>query len=399
MAHSIWTNPFRTTNLRRKNRKAAKIQNRAMGLESLGLRITPAINAFFNPGSGILNVIGDNLDNTIIVSRNASGRLIVNGGAVSIFGGQATVISIQRINVFGFGGNDFLSLNEALGPMPASVMFGGLGNDTLSGGSGVDGLFGDDGDDSIHGKAGNDGLFGGAGDDTFQWDLGDGSDVVEGRGGSDRLLFNGSNVEENISIAANGRRLKVTRDVADITLDVAGVERVDVNPEGGADAITVDDLTGTSVTTVNINLASGGAGDSQPDRLTINGTSGRDAITVSGSESATTISGLAATVSITGAEPSRDQLSINALAGNDVIEATKLNANSIELRINGGADNDVLVGGSGNDFLFGGDGNDMLIGGAGDDWLFGEDGDDILLGGLGIDVIDGGLGRNIERPD
>ena len=44
----------------------------------------------------------------------------------------------------------------------------------------------------------------GAGDDTFVWNPGDGSDTVNGQGGTDTLLFNGANVSENIAISANG---------------------------------------------------------------------------------------------------------------------------------------------------------------------------------------------------
>ena len=44
-------------------------------------------------------------------------------------------------------------------------------------------------------------------------------------------------------------------------MDTAGVERVDFNALGGADIVTVNDLTGTDVTDVNVDLAStlGGA--------------------------------------------------------------------------------------------------------------------------------------------
>jgi hypothetical protein len=32
------------------------------------------------------------------------------------------------------------------------------------------------------------------GNDTFTWNPGDGSDVIEGQGGTDALIFNGSNI-------------------------------------------------------------------------------------------------------------------------------------------------------------------------------------------------------------
>src|SRR5436190_9795949 len=46
--------------------------------------------------------------------------------------------------------------------------------------------------------------------------------------------------------------LRFTRDIANITMDVNGTERIDFNALGGADHITVNDLTGTDVTQVSL---------------------------------------------------------------------------------------------------------------------------------------------------
>ena len=108
----------------------------------------------------------------------------------------------------------------------------------------------------------------GAGDDTFVWNPGDGSDTVEGQDGTDTMLFNGANVAENIDISANGARVRFFRDVGNITMDLNGVEHIHFNALGGADNITVNDLTGTDVTQVDIDLAAtvgGTVGDGQPD--------------------------------------------------------------------------------------------------------------------------------------
>ena len=81
-------------------------------------------------------------------------------------------------------------------------------------------------------------------------DPGDGSDVVEGQDGSDTMLFNGANIAERFQLSANGSRLRFTRDIATITMDTDGVETVDLRALAGADTVTVDDLSGTSVTNV-----------------------------------------------------------------------------------------------------------------------------------------------------
>src|SRR4029079_18433576 len=112
---------------------------------------------------------------------------------------------------------------------------GGNGNDTLAGGDGDDLLLGGNGDDSVDGNRGNDTAQLGSGNDRFQWDPGDGSDVVEGQSGRDDLAFNGSTIGEKIEVSANGSRTRLTRDVAAITMDFDGLEQVDVRALGGTD--------------------------------------------------------------------------------------------------------------------------------------------------------------------
>src|SRR5205085_7309806 len=120
------------------------------------------------------------------------------------------------------------------------------------------------------GGRGNDVALMGAGDDTFVWNPGDGSDTVEGQAGTDTMQFNGANVAERIDLSANGSRLRFTRDVANIVMDVNGTERVNFAALGGADTITVNDLSATDVTQVNLDLASpagGNTGDGQADTV------------------------------------------------------------------------------------------------------------------------------------
>src|SRR5512136_1166428 len=122
-----------------------------------------ATQATFLPSAGLLTVIGDARKNSVTLSRDAAGKLLVNGGAVPVDGGTPTVANTSLIEVFGQDGNDTLALDEANGALPAAALFGGNGNDTLIGGSGNDQLFGGAGNDILEGKGGNDLLFGGAG--------------------------------------------------------------------------------------------------------------------------------------------------------------------------------------------------------------------------------------------
>ena len=489
--------------------------------------------AFF--ASGVLTVIGDGQDNTIAISRDASGRILINGGAVPIAGGTPTVANTRSISVFGLGGNDTISLVETNGALPRASVFGGAGNDVLTGGSGADTVFGQAGNDTVLGKGGTDLLFGGAdndiltggdaddqafgeagddrmvwnpGDDTdlneggagtdtvevnggngaeqftttangtrvrfdritpapfaidigtsealvvnanggddsfsatgnlaaliritvdggagndrllgsngidvllggsgndfadgqqgndtallgsendtFQWDPGDGSDVVEGQDGVDTMIFNGSNAAENFEVSANGGRVRFTRNIANITMDLNDVESLVVNALGGADILTVNDLSGTDLTNITSDLAlSAGSGsdDGAADNVIVNATNGDDVAIVAGSGSNLQVVGLATVLTVTGAEPASDRVTINTLAGADVVDASGVAAGSVKLTLNGGAADDVLIGGDGDDTILGGEGDDVLIGGPGVDTLDGGPGDNVLIDGENV---------------
>src|SRR6185503_2439032 len=82
------------------------------------------------------------------------------------------------------GGDDSFSATGNLAPLISVRVDGGTGNDTILGGNGNDTLLGGDGNDFIDGGQGSDTVLLGAGDDVFQWDPGEGSDVVEGQDGT-----------------------------------------------------------------------------------------------------------------------------------------------------------------------------------------------------------------------
>jgi Ca2+-binding RTX toxin-like protein len=483
-----------------------------------------AIKASFIPGAHQLSVFGDSGKNTVTLSRDAAGQILVNGGAVAVVGGTPTVANTTLIDVFGQGGDDTITLDEANGALPAAHLFGGGGDDVITGGSGADLLFGQSGNDTLLGKGGNDQLFGGsgndtltggagddqvfgeagndrmiwnpgdgsdlfeggagtdtaevnggngseiftvtangsrvrfdrispapfsvdigtteelvvnanggddvitagnglanlihltlnggagndtitggdgndtliggdgndlviggrgtdtaqlgAGDDTFVWNPGDGSDVVEGQSGLDTLAFNGANLDEKFDISANGSRVRMTRDIGIVTMDVDDTETINLRALGGADTITIGDLSGTDVTGVNIDLgADGGGDDGSADTIVINATEGDDVISISSDNGVVTVHGLGEDVTISNFG-TNDHLVINGLGGDDVIEATGLAAGLL-LTANGG------------------DGDDILIGGAGNDTLTGGAGDDILNGGPGQDILDPGPGNNV----
>jgi Ca2+-binding RTX toxin-like protein len=278
------------------------------------------------------------------------------------------------------GGDDRFSATGNLAALIAITADGGAGNDTLLGGNGADLLIGGDNNDTVDGNQGNDTAQLGAGDDTFQWDPGDASDTVEGGDGTDTMSFNGANIAENMTISANGQRVRFTRDVAAVTMDLNGVESIAARTLGGSDNVVVNDLSGTGVTSVAAGLAATTGGDDlAPDNVTVTGTPGDDVVSVTGAGTNVQVTGLPALVSVSGAVAGSDRVTVNALAGDDVVDASGLPATSALLTLDGGDNDDVLIGGDGNDTLLGGLGDDVLIGGPGNDTNDGGPGDNVVL--------------------
>jgi Ca2+-binding RTX toxin-like protein len=306
-----------------------------------------AVIASFSADAGLLSVFGDSLDNSIKMSRDAAGTIRVNGGAVAIIGGTATVANTSFIQSFGQAGNDTITLDETNGALPAALLFGGFGNDTLTGGSGADQLSGQSGNDILNGRSGDDLLFGGngndlltggvgddqvfgqGGDDRMIWNPGDGTDLFEGGDGIDTAEVRGGNGAEVFTVTANGARVRFDRlDPAPFSLDIGTTENHVVNMNGG----------------------------------------------------------------------------------NDSFSATGNLAALITLTVNGGAGNDTILGSNGADTLLGGDGNDFIDGQQGNDvaWLGAAndvfqwdpgDGSDTVRGGAGFDTLvfnGSNAGENID---
>jgi Ca2+-binding RTX toxin-like protein len=248
---------------------------------------------------------------------------------------------VAKIDVKARAGNDLVRMDESNGTFTDTIQTtieGGDGNDTIAGGKGVETLLGGRANDSIDGNGGNDRALLGAGNDTFIWDPGDGSDTIEGQAGRDTMLFNGASGTDQVELSANGSRLKFFRVQGNITMDTAGVERVDFNALGGADRVTVDNLAGTDVRSVNVDLAGapGGAmADGAADQVIVNATDGNDAIGVSGDAAELKVSGLAATTRVRHSEVAKDRLDVNTLAGTDSVSSAGLAAGAIQLFVDG----------------------------------------------------------------
>jgi Ca2+-binding RTX toxin-like protein len=351
--------------------------------------------------------------------------------------------TFTSISVNAGAGKDRVRVDEVNGAFTdeAITIDGGGGGDTLLGGSGADFLLGGLGVDLLDGNRGDDVAFGGEDGDTFQWDAGDGSDILEGQTGADVLDFNGSNVSEIFEVSANGGRVRFVRDVGAVTMDLDDVERLALDALGGADTLSVNDLTGTDLTKIDANLAALGGGDTQADTVTVNGSAGADAFEVRRpATGGLMVQGLGRQVLVKGAE-ALDHVAVNGLAGNDTITGFQGLRGPAVVDVDAGLDTDtvrfdgsaaadniqvavvdpgqarvgaagaptqldaiaehlVVEGFDGGDTLSAGNGLSaltalLLDGGGGDDTLLGGDGADILLGGAGFDLLDGNRGNDL----
>ena len=259
----------------------------------------------------------------------------------------------DSLQVLGGAGDDIIDAQSVAKSAARLTLNGGLGADVIGGSVNADTIIGASGDDIV---------FMGDGNDLFVWNPGDSNDVIHGGNGVDRLLINGSNVSENITLNNVNGALQFFRDVASVGLSVSGVERVEYHALGGSDSITVGDLSGTGVTRVTIDLASSapGVSDGVPDLVSMSGRGGNDTVTISGNTAAITVAGLGPAIIINTSEAT-DSLRIAALGGDDVISASGLAAGSAVVYIDGGDGNDELSTGFGNDWMNGGLGRDIFL--------------------------------------
>lgn len=362
---------------------------------------------------------GDGQADTVIVNGGRASEQIsvtLQGSTVVVDGliAETTIDhadgSLDQLVIHAGGGNDRIDASALSADSMLLTLDGGAGNDTVIGGAGNDMLSGGYGNDILDGNGGNDVMFGGAGNDVlnggrgadqmfgesgndhFIWNPGDGSDVLEGGSGVDTMDFNGANVNEKIDISANGTRALFSRDVANITMDLNDVEHIHFNALGGADSITINDLSGTDVKRVDVDLAGilgGSTGDGQQDQVNVAGTAGNEAISVDQDGDTVIVQGLSTEVRIEHADAT-DQLLVQGGAGDDTIDASGLHAGHIGLQLQGGDGADKLIGSDGDDLVIGGRGSDVALMGQGNDtfvWNPGE-GSDTVEGGGGVDTMD-----------
>jgi len=264
------------------------------------------------------------------------------------------------------------------GNIPGSIVYGGVGDDTLLGSAAFDTIYGEAGDDLIHGGAGDDRLYG---DNGFNGS--DGNDVIYGGDGRDFLTGgNGADLLDGgagsdwadysartaaVSVALNGAN--------DVIVTVGGIAEDTIrnieNLLGGSgnDVLTGDDLANAMYGREGNDVIDGGSGND-----IIRGDAGNDVLDGGAGVDLADYFEKTTAVVVTLAGAADAVVTIGGVAEDTIRNIEK---------VHGGSGNDELTGDGQANELYGLAGNDILRGG---------DGNDVLRGGLGKDVLDGGDG-------
>ncbi|RCJ30809.1 hypothetical protein A6769_32540 [Nostoc punctiforme NIES-2108] len=256
---------------------------------------------------------------------------------------------IEDVRLTGTTGNDIINASQAL-LSGRTFLFGGDGNDTITGSGGLDQINGGRGDDSIVGGAGFNFLRGNDGNDTLiggndnnNLNGGAGNDFVQGGTGNDSFSDSSSDGAGN-----------------DLYIGGAGNDSLFIQGDTNFELLSFVNDPNTSI------LRGGKSVAGIPDGTVtgIDTLKGIESVTIQGGDSL------------------------------NIIDASKANQNVILIAGGGGGS---MKGGSGNDSLSGSfSGNDNLSGGVGNDTLNGNGGFntgevDILIGGkasVGIQSAD-----------
>lgn len=328
--------------------------------------------------------------------------------------------------------NDQLSGSDA-----RDDMFGGRGDDVISGAGDIDRIFGESGNDTLSGGDGEDIIFGGAGTDTITGDLdndtidgGDGKDNIKGgegedaiSGGSDDDLLIGDDEATNWQQAFNDT---LSGGAGNDTLGGGGGDDT-LTGGDGADSFrisygnywyysglslasdTTDTVTDFNASADKVDFSEARISDLATAKYLFETSSGATSVVIYQNGYRTVLS-LGGLIDVNNLTTSKIVLSTNTQV--DYLDGTAARDDLFgglgDDRLSGLGDIDRLFGEGGNDLLYGGDGDDILLGGGGtdviegnldNDTIDGGDGKDTLTGGEGIDDIKGGNDDDVLYGD
>ncbi|OWJ65051.1 calcium-binding protein [Inquilinus limosus] len=324
------------------------------------------------------------------------------------------IIRLQNVSLASLSASDFVfntstAAITATGTAYRDTMFGGNGNDSLSGADGSDTLVGGNGDDVLRGGDGSDRFIGGAGVDTVTYygtNTGVTVNLLAGTGSGGEAQgdtfsgvenVNGSNVADTLIGNAGANRLQgydgndtlQGGDGNDVLVGGAGADSLN----GGAGIDTASYYGDTVGVSVDLSTGKGIGGNAQGDVLigieNVSGSRGNDSLT--GNAGANVLNGYE------GNDVLRGGAGADRLDGGAGTDTASYYTGTVGVAVDlstgkgtgGDAQGDVLTG---IENVSGSQGNDSLTGNAGANTLQGWNGNDVLRGGAGADRLDGGVG-------
>ena len=172
----------------------------------------------------------------------------------------------------GGGGNDTFVAGS--GPCTMDGEGGPNDTDTFTGGSGTVTMNGGQGSNIYHCGTGTAIIQGGPGSDLIYWDAGDGNATIDGGADSasdtiDRLQMRGAAGLNDFTASANGTGVTVAAPGA--TVGASNINVLNIDGTGAAGTTVINDLSGTTVQVVGLNLDEVGNPDSFQSQIQLNG--------------------------------------------------------------------------------------------------------------------------------
>lgn len=311
-----------------------------------------------------------------------------------------------------------------------NIVFGGDKSDDIKGGDRWDKLYGGAGNDVLEGGHDNDYLEGGYGADVYQFQPGDGNDIIVDQDGKG-LIFYGTGDEAQALVLG----IRQPSDPAGQYRSPDGTTTYQWSGTNG-DPLTITTSDGTITVrnfnkdTNDLNLRLFDISADAPGSV-VNGNGGNN--TGAWANAANNIwsnYGFGEFILHGGYSDNRR----NTDANNNILNDPNIGTLGITgagavygggghddlwsyghpgVRLDGGDGHDILLirdnapagpgsslyGGSGNDVIYGAAGDDVIEGGTGNDWAHGEEGKDYMKGGDGIDWFAGQLGADAILGD
>ncbi|MEZ6032938.1 MAG: Calx-beta domain-containing protein [Planctomycetaceae bacterium] len=350
-----------------------------------------------NGGDGNDSLIIDELDTSVV--GGAGYDRVTLGGTTS--GAVALNLNSGQIEYVWAISSTYDNIFNAAGATWGVTIYGGSGNDSITGGEGNDKLYGREGNDTLSGNGGNDKLYGHVGADSL--DGGANNDIlifdnddlsVIGGPGFDQASVSGETAGVALNLFSGQIEFAsaaTTSTFSHVFTAAGATWDVTILGGSGSDNITGGEGNDTLFGRAGNDTVNGGGGD---DKLygdvgvdTLDGGADDDLMTIDSDDSGVS-GGLGFDrVTVSGATSS---IALNLNAGQiEYVTATTSTFDNV-FDATGATWNVTIFGGSGNDMITGGESNDTLYGNGGDDVISGNGGMDNLNGGLGADSLDGG---------